>query len=140
MAEENRESTSGDRVAQLAASVAELTAIVRRQVMAPAVGPVDPAPVPLPENPENPGNPDPKEKRASMAKFLKRNPMTFDGSGEPEVADDWILDMERIFRTMLCTEQQKVIWAADTLKGNAQRWWRQELEQGTPTTWDEFLI
>ena len=51
--------------------------------------------------------------------------MTFDGSGEKEVADDWILDMERIFRTMSCIEQQKVTWAAYTLKGDAQIWWVQ---------------
>jgi len=28
----------------------------------------------------------------------------------------------------------------DTLKGGAQCWWVLEIELGTPTTWEEFLV
>ena len=28
--------------------------------------------------------------------------------------------------------------AADTLKGEAQNWWRSVIEEGAPTTWDTF--
>jgi len=33
-----------------------------------------------------------------------------------------------------------MIWAIDTLKGDAQRWWVQEIELGMPTTWADFLV
>ena len=87
-----------------------------------------------------PVNPGAGEERAIATAFSKRKPMTFDGTGEPEIADDWIMDMERIFRSLQCTEPLKVTLATDTLKGNAQRWWVQEIGQGIPTTWDEFLV
>ena len=41
---------------------------------------------------------------------------------------------------MSCIDNKKVIWATDTLKGDAQRWWVQEIELGMPTIWANFIV
>ena len=36
-------------------------------------------------------------------KFLKRGPLEFTGMEDPLVADDWIVQMEKIFRVFECS-------------------------------------
>ena len=115
--ENEGENMLDDRVARLEALVDKLVNTIKDQATTAGAGPA------VHDSEINPGNPKPREESVTSTKFMKRNPMILDGTGEPEVADDWILDMERIFRALPCTEQQKVTFAADTLKGDAQRWW-----------------
>ena len=83
-----------DRLASLEALMKEMLATMKSQATTSTAVPVDTKPVPPPENSGNNVN------HATVEKFLKGNPITFDGSGEPKMADNWILDMESIFRTM----------------------------------------
>ena len=62
------------------------------------------------------------DKTTNFDQFLKRKPETFLGGVNPSGADSWLIDMERTFRPLPCTEQQKVIFVADTLKREAHHW------------------
>lgn len=67
---------------------------------------------------------------------------TFNGTGSPVVAADWLRIMERRLEVMQVLPTQKVMFAAIQLKGNADIWWenvRSSLppEHGTPT-WEFF--
>ncbi|KAF5465291.1 hypothetical protein F2P56_015311 [Juglans regia] len=51
------------------------------------------------------------------------HPPTFDGRGDPTLAEDWIQDIEEILRVLNCTDKQKVLYSAFKLTGEAKRWW-----------------
>ncbi|GAU38281.1 hypothetical protein TSUD_119620 [Trifolium subterraneum] len=42
---------------------------------------------------------------------------------DPEGAQDWLQEIERIFRAMASTDAQRVMLATHMLKGEADRWW-----------------
>ncbi|XP_041011445.1 uncharacterized protein LOC121255235 [Juglans microcarpa x Juglans regia] len=54
------------------------------------------------------------------------HPPNFDGRSDPKAVEDWIQDIEEIFRALECTDQQKLWFIAFKLTGEAKRWWNSE--------------
>ena len=75
-------------------------------------------------------------------RFQKMNPQSFKGGPEVMVSHFWLDSMEKIFRTLQCSEEEKVLFAAHMLEEDAQTWWTNAHElmvnQGTPVTWANF--
>ena len=47
----------------------------------------------------------------------------FTKADEPLEADDWLRTMEQKFDLIPCTEMQKLVFAAQQLRGAAGAWW-----------------
>jgi hypothetical protein len=77
-----------------------------------------------------------------LDRFIRNKPPTFKGMHDPEGAQDWMQEIERIFRAMDCTDAQRVRLGTHMLIGEAGDWWdnaRQRLEvAGTMITWAIF--
>ncbi|CAM0954437.1 unnamed protein product, partial [Alopecurus aequalis] len=67
---------------------------------------------------------------------------TFNGTGSPVVAADWLRIMERRLEVMQVQPDQKVMFAAIQLKGNADIWWENVRSSLSPAhatpTWEFF--
>jgi hypothetical protein len=55
--------------------------------------------------------------------FLATHPPTFTEASEPLEADHWLHTVEFKFDLLNCTENQKTLFAAQQLLGNARAWW-----------------
>jgi hypothetical protein len=55
--------------------------------------------------------------------FLATQPLTFVEAGEPLEADHWLHTVESKFELLHCTENQKTMFAAQQLLGDAISWW-----------------
>jgi len=55
--------------------------------------------------------------------FLRNHPPTFKGRYDPDGADNWLKEIERIFRVMECSEAQKVRFGTHMLAEEADDWW-----------------
>ncbi|XP_058198384.1 uncharacterized protein LOC131313907 [Rhododendron vialii] len=66
----------------------------------------------------------------AMREFSRRNPPTFDGtSSDPLVADHWLAQIRKLFRTLNITEDNiRVGIVAVQLVGEAGEWWESVLE------------
>jgi hypothetical protein len=77
-----------------------------------------------------------------LDRFMRNNPPTFKGRYNPDGAQNWLQGIERIFRAMAITNEQKVRLATHMLAEEAEFWWentRQRLEgAGTVVTWEIF--
>ena len=64
----------------------------------------------------------------------------FDGSESIIKAQEWILDLERIFTGLVITDAQKRQLAAWQLQGAARNWWRTVTAQTVEEhiTWQQF--
>jgi hypothetical protein len=75
--------------------------------------------------------------------FMEFKPPTFSDSTDPIVAENWIKEMERIFRLLRkrITEEDKVDLATYMLKGESLHWWDTVLDrlgEGQSIKWAEF--
>ncbi|XP_057426326.1 uncharacterized protein LOC130719734 [Lotus japonicus] len=74
--------------------------------------------------------------------FNRQNPPKFEGEVEPEKADLWIQELEKIFEALHTTDGEKVNLATFMLKGDAEYWWRSTRLLMTTNqvaiTWDSF--
>jgi hypothetical protein len=61
--------------------------------------------------------------RSSYVKFLVTQPPTFTKASEPLEADHWLRTMESKFDLLNCTENQKTMFIAQQLLGDARAWW-----------------
>ena len=80
----------------------------------------------------------------TIEQFRKLGPPSFLGNPDPTEAESWIMQMEKIFDVIGCTEVQKVSFASFMLKGVAKHWWRSTkktvpLEEDEILTWTVFL-
>jgi len=77
-----------------------------------------------------------------LDRFLRNNPPTFKGRFDPEGAQTWVQRMERIFRAMVTSDDQKVRLATHMLAEEAEFWWtnvKGRLETGGEVvTWARF--
>ena len=77
-----------------------------------------------------------------LEKFQMNTPPTFKGRYDPDGAQEWLKAIEKIFRVMNCTEEQKVRFGTHMLAGEADDWWvsaRSVLEgSGEEITWAVF--
>ncbi|MQM23237.1 hypothetical protein Taro_056300 [Colocasia esculenta] len=59
-----------------------------------------------------------------VEKFLRLQPPTYSGGPNPDTAEHWVHEIERVFATMRCPATDKVVLAAYQLRGFALEWWR----------------
>ncbi|XP_061371424.1 uncharacterized protein LOC133314012 [Gastrolobium bilobum] len=74
--------------------------------------------------------------------FRKHKPPSFQGGHDLIVAVQWLQAMDKIFRVVQCTDDQKVLFSVYMLEGDAHHWWAnasQPLEmQNAAITWAVF--
>ena len=68
---------------------------------------------------------------------------TFDGSGMPTDAADWLRKMEKVMAACRMTDEEMVLFIPHQLTGQADIWWVGVCDAWTPTrgaiTWEVFL-
>src|SRR5262249_1780871 len=78
-----------------------------------------------------------------MERFRRMGPPSFKGESNPDVAESWIRETEKIFRAIRCPKEDKVNLAAFTLQDRADVWWTSSLrtvfQNRVDIAWDEFL-
>ncbi|MQL73228.1 hypothetical protein Taro_005590, partial [Colocasia esculenta] len=80
-----------------------------------------------------------------VEKFLRLQPPTYSGGPNPDTAEHWVHEVERVFATMRCPTADKVVLAAYQLRGFALEWWRLKMQttfasrREEAITWSEFL-
>ncbi|MQL93476.1 hypothetical protein Taro_026116 [Colocasia esculenta] len=80
-----------------------------------------------------------------VEKFLRLQPPTYLGGPNPDTAEHWVHEIERVFATMRCPEADRVVLAAYQLRGFALEWWRLKMQTTfagrteEAITWPEFL-
>ncbi|WJX17476.1 hypothetical protein P8452_07389 [Trifolium repens] len=74
--------------------------------------------------------------------FLKGKPPQFKGDHNPEGAEKWLQEIEKIFEFTHCRANRKVGYASFMLTGDAEAWWRGKHrlleEEGREITWNLF--
>ncbi|MQL83875.1 hypothetical protein Taro_016377 [Colocasia esculenta] len=105
------------------------------RVQVPFVAPVPPPPpVLIAEEPV-----------MQVEKFLRLQPPTYSGGSNPDTAEHWVHEIERVFATMRCLAADRVVLAAYQLRGFALEWWRLKMQTTfagrteEAITWPEFL-
>ncbi|MQM13241.1 hypothetical protein Taro_046163 [Colocasia esculenta] len=104
------------------------------RVEVPFVAPVPPPPVLIAEEPV-----------MQVEKFLRLQPPTYSGGPNPDTAEHWVHEIERVFATMRCPAADRVVLAAYQLRGFALEWWRLKMQTTfagrteEAITWPEFL-
>ena len=58
-----------------------------------------------------------------MENFRKLDRLAFKGAKDPIEADNWLKELEGLFRAMEISDEQRVILAVFVLKGDALEWW-----------------
>jgi len=58
----------------------------------------------------------------SLEDFLKHNPPKFNGGGNPDKADQWMREIERIFEATQCPEERKLSCVVYMLTEDAEFW------------------
>ena len=78
---------------------------------------------------------------SALEKFRKLDPPTFKSTKDPIEADNWLKEIERLFRAMEVSDGQRVILAVFVLKGDALEWWESiERTHGREViTWKHFI-
>ncbi|MQM13246.1 hypothetical protein Taro_046168 [Colocasia esculenta] len=87
------------------------------RVEVPYVAPVPPPLVMVAEEPV-----------MQVEKFLRLQPPTYTGGPNPDTAEHWIHEIEKVFTTMRCPTADKVVLATYQLRGFAQQWWRLKMQ------------
>ena len=62
-------------------------------------------------------------KARMLETFMRNHPPTFKGRYDPDGAQTWLKEIERVFRVMQCTEVQKVRFGTHMLAEEADDWW-----------------
>jgi hypothetical protein len=58
-----------------------------------------------------------------LAEFRRHNPTRFEGEHDPDKADLWLQEVEKIFKVLHCTDETKLEYATFLLIGEAENWW-----------------
>ena len=75
-----------------------------------------------------------------FARFQSLRPMPFGGEPDPDETGAWIMEMEKIFKSLRCPREYWVELAAYTFTRAAEHWWRSVRDQfGEHGDWDMFL-
>ncbi|XP_058775640.1 uncharacterized protein LOC131649918 [Vicia villosa] len=76
--------------------------------------------------------------------FFRMDPPEFVGGLDSLLAHDWLAGMEKVFQAIQCTEEEKVIFATQKMKGPALRWWNTAstyfTAQEIPKDWQHFKV
>ncbi|MQM22794.1 hypothetical protein Taro_055852 [Colocasia esculenta] len=60
--------------------------------------------------------------------FLRLQSPTYSGGPNPDTAEHWVHEIERVFATMRCSAADRVVLAAYQLRGFALEWWRLKMQ------------
>ncbi|MQM14978.1 hypothetical protein Taro_047917 [Colocasia esculenta] len=80
-----------------------------------------------------------------VEKFLRLQPPTYSGGPNPDTAEHWVHEIERVFATMRCPVADRVVLATYQLRDFALEWWRLKMQtifagrSEEAITWSEFL-
>ncbi|KAI9117718.1 hypothetical protein K1719_011884 [Acacia pycnantha] len=91
--------------------------------------------------PTRPGSPKTIEQRERTTEswvnqFCKLKPPGF--RGKNELAEDWLLSLEKIFEVIECPDNRKAQLAIYKLEGDAHRWKSVSTTPHNPVTWEMF--
>ncbi|MQL67816.1 hypothetical protein Taro_000118 [Colocasia esculenta] len=72
--------------------------------------------------------------------FRNLNPPRFSGTTDPDEAENWIKEIERIFRVMQCADGDKLLLSTFQLERDARAWWEsvEATRADAQFTWAEF--
>lgn len=78
-----------------------------------------------------------------LNKFLKLQPSKFRGTANPSELDEWMRELDKIFKTMMCPEEYKVGLATHLFVGEADHWWdsakpSDEEDKANLLTWEKL--
>ncbi|XP_063942338.1 uncharacterized protein LOC135150117 [Daucus carota subsp. sativus] len=71
-----------------------------------------------------PGNVPNQEGQTMFDRFMKQRPNVFKEAKHPMDAEAWIDHMEKIFRVLNCSEEEKARFGIYRLEGDASTWWK----------------
>jgi len=63
------------------------------------------------------------QEQVGLTEFMRHNPPKCIGNATPDQADQWIRELEKIFRATSCPEDKKLVFATYLLSGEAEFWW-----------------
>ncbi|MQL93155.1 hypothetical protein Taro_025794 [Colocasia esculenta] len=80
-----------------------------------------------------------------MERFKRMSPPSFKGESDPLHAESWMREIEKFFRAIRCTEDDKITLSTYMLQERADVWWSSLLhtrfEDGAVEVgWDEFAL
>ena len=64
-----------------------------------------------------------EEPRRSIERVQKLGTKSYDGSGDPEAAWLWLDRVNKIYRVMNCTDDQRVLFSNFLMEDRAKDWW-----------------
>jgi hypothetical protein len=78
---------------------------------------------------------------SALEKFRKLDPPSFKGSKDPLEADNWLKELDRLFKVMNVRDEQRVTLAVFMLKGDALEWWEstERTHEGGVVSWQQFV-
>jgi hypothetical protein len=82
-------------------------------------------------------------RETSYLDFSETCPLLFVKAEDPLKADEWVWVIEKKFGLIRCTETQKLLFAAQQLRGPASTWWGNYVAiqpVGHQVTWDECKL
>ena len=77
--------------------------------------------------------------RTTIQQFQQLKPPTFHRTPDPMAIESWLLGIERVFKVLSCTEEQKVIFATSTFEGATLVWWQLKKPLEPVWLWPRFL-
>jgi len=87
--------------------------------------------------------PRPTVREWSLEDFLKHYPAKFDGKTSPDIVDQWLKDLERIYDAKMCPVENRLAFSVYMLTGDAEHWWsstRSMLEERDElVTWETLM-
>ena len=60
----------------------------------------------------------------TIKQFQQLKPPTFQGTPDPMAMESWLLGIEKLFKVLPCTDEQKVTFATFTFEGATLVWWK----------------
>jgi hypothetical protein len=78
-----------------------------------------------------------------LCNFFTYHFRSFEGIEGPNVAEAWLMDIEVLYNTLSCTNEQKVQYTRVKLTGEAGRWWNSRkvlLGDDAVITWELFKV
>ncbi|MQL87205.1 hypothetical protein Taro_019747 [Colocasia esculenta] len=72
--------------------------------------------------------------------FRNLNPPRFSGTTDPDEAENWLKETERVFRVMQCADGGKLLLATFQFERDARAWWEsmEATRADAQFTWEEF--
>ena len=63
------------------------------------------------------------QEQLGLTEFMRHNPPKFSGNATPDQANQWIREIEKIFKATSCPEDKNLVFATYLLSGEVEFWW-----------------